>query len=440
MDCNLVYFKSLSLLLTIGKTLAKRADDEISPCPVIPIHESFFPGSDLVILKQGVPLLLVINHSLYWLKFFFGPCILLFFHAITSLSKNETKNYIYIAHIPYIQYNLYILEFKAINSFGMGVEDIDFRKIIKFGVNSYVVSLPKEWMDSHNLHKGDVVYYLEQGDHLILAPKDHSAKETKSIIIEAENKDIKHLKLEIISAYLKNSTFIEIKGKQAVDRHLAEIRETLYSLVGMEIIEQTPTKIVAKDLIDLKEVSIDATIRRIDMMLRVMLGDVIECLDGYNPETLKHRDQDINRLSYLSFRLLNYAQQNPSFLKSIGVKDTYLFARWLIVIRIEEIGDHVKRIGRVLAAAKLDARQKKGLKDLYARIKPLYEQAMNAFYTKDLQLAISSEFQSKDMLPLITEFMRTIPNQSEDLIRIFEHVEAMISSIAHISREVLRKE
>ena len=318
--------------------------------------------------------------------------------------------------------------------------DIEFRKIIKFGINSYVVSLPKEWMDSQNLHKGDLIYYLEQDDHLILAARDHSVKEAKSVIIEAENKDIKYLNLEIISAYLKNSTYIEIRGKQAVDQHLAEIRQILYGLVGMEIIEQTPTKIVAKDLIDLKEVSIDATIRRMDMMLRVMLGDVIECLDGYNPDTLKHRDQDINRLSYLSFRLLNYAQQNPSFLKSIGVKDTYLFARWLIVIRIEEIGDHVKRIGRFLAAAKLDAKQKKGIKDIYTRIKPLYEQAMNAFYTKDLQLAIANEFQTKDTLPLITEFRRTIQNPSEELIRIFEHLKAMTSSIAHISREVLRKE
>ena len=46
-----------------------------------------------------------------------------------------------------------------------------YRKIIGFGGSSFVVSLPKEWINKYGLKKGDVVNIEEESDMLRILPK-----------------------------------------------------------------------------------------------------------------------------------------------------------------------------------------------------------------------------------------------------------------------------
>ena len=72
---------------------------------------------------------------------------------------------------------------------------MEYRKLIKFGESSFVVSIPKTWMTKNNLKKGDLVYFSENGNNeLIIAPQlKEEDKEEKKIIINADNKDIKKI-------------------------------------------------------------------------------------------------------------------------------------------------------------------------------------------------------------------------------------------------------
>ena len=65
---------------------------------------------------------------------------------------------------------------------------MNVRKLIRFGKNSYVISLPKQWVDKTKLKKGDLISIDETKEGLVLKTNSAEVKEEpKSIVINAEN-------------------------------------------------------------------------------------------------------------------------------------------------------------------------------------------------------------------------------------------------------------
>src|SRR3989338_4595298 len=111
----------------------------------------------------------------------------------------------------------------------------------------------------------------------------------------------------------------------------------------MEIIEQTANKIVAKDLINIKEVSIKTLIRRIDLIIRSMMEDLIASIGKKEcekvVETLFQRDADVNRLYFLVRRVTTAALEDPRIAKLFETTPLELVADWEVVLALEKIGD-----------------------------------------------------------------------------------------------------
>jgi len=180
------------------------------------------------------------------------------------------------------------------------VVNIDVRKLISFGKGSYILSMPKSWIQKNNLKKGDLISVSDDGFELILkAGQEETKPELKEINIDAKGKNIELLKAEIVSSYLNGydviSILLESNSKEA-----PKIRDIIRNLSGLEIMEQTSTRIVAKNLISINEISIKTIIRRIDIITRAMMEDSILCCRAHSAyESIRNRDDDINRLYYL---------------------------------------------------------------------------------------------------------------------------------------------
>ena len=72
---------------------------------------------------------------------------------------------------------------------------MDYRKLIKFGSSSYVVSLPGSWLKKNKLSKGDIIHLEEDGDsRLILHSTIEKKSDEKEILIETGNKRLLKLK------------------------------------------------------------------------------------------------------------------------------------------------------------------------------------------------------------------------------------------------------
>ncbi|MCX6707491.1 MAG: phosphate uptake regulator PhoU, partial [Candidatus Woesearchaeota archaeon] len=84
----------------------------------------------------------------------------------------------------------------------------------------------------------------------------------------------------------------------------ASIKLILRNLTGIEIIQQDSERIIAKDLLNINEISIETLIRRMDNITRSMLTDSISCLRKDIYEEIYERDMEVNRLLYLAYRVI----------------------------------------------------------------------------------------------------------------------------------------
>jgi len=341
------------------------------------------------------------------------------------------------------------------------VVKIDFRKIIGFGNGSFVVSVPKTWITKNKLKKGDLLAIDENSDELTFSINHtEQKKEEKTIIIEAGNKELTRIKAEIVSAYLNNYTTIEIISKKLLT-NVVEIKDILRNLAGLEIMEQTSTRIVARDLINISDISIENLIRRMDIIIRGMIDDCFKGIYGENHyESIFQRDIDVNRLFYLATRVIKNALKNPKVAKEFN-KDPYqLSADELIVIRLEKIADRQKRIARYLKGAKIREATAKELDQLCQDIKKAYYDVMKAYYTKNKNIAFEIEFTNKQRIEDCMSFLERNTgctlnigiirknkskkeietNTCVNIAKIVENLNAMATSIKYVARTVIEQE
>lgn len=320
-----------------------------------------------------------------------------------------------------------------------GGGSMETRRLIAFGTSSFVVSVPKTWVRENKLKKGDLVHIEDRKDELVLSPSEGGKpEEARRILIEVDNKDMKLIQIEIVSAYLNNYDIIDIAGRQ-LERLAPQVKGIIRNLTGLEIIQQTATKITAKDLLNLKEISIRTLIRRMDNITRSMLIDSIDCFMADHFESIYERDLDVNRLVFLACRVIRAAMLNPKLGKHLAMGNLELMYSRDIIIRIEKIGDQSKRIARrIRNATALSAEEKQELSNLYKRLMGDYLAAMKAYYKKDVHLAYQLEATNKDVIGLCSAYKRR--NDPVDTARIIEHFKSMRTAVKNIARGVIGME
>lgn len=264
---------------------------------------------------------------------------------------------------------------------------MEYRKLISFGKSSFVVSLPKPWINKQKLKKGDVIYFDESKNNLILSPKERENKENKEITISVNKKSIRQIQREIISAYIRNFRTIYLTGDE-VKNKAKEIQDIVQNLVALEVMEQTTKRIVAKDFLNMQDTDLMQLIRKMDIIVRAMLDDCKLMFKEDVYDSIYHRDNDVNKLSFLIYRTIRYGMEYSSsaFIKNKFTQNE-LLSFWWITYNLEAIGDNAKRIARDIKNIK----EQKAIKDdflkLFNSMENNYLEMMKSFYKKDPSLA-----------------------------------------------------
>ena len=262
---------------------------------------------------------------------------------------------------------------------------MEYRKIIKFGNSSHILSIPNEWLKKNKLKKGDLIYISENGNNeLVLSPQLKDENHESEITIH-DNKDIEELHRKIVSSYIAGYNVLNIKLKNS--ENIEVIKNFLDSLMAFEIMEQSPDEIKAKDLLNIKEISIEKIMRRIDTIIRSMMEDAKLSHKINNYETIYKRDFDINKLTFLSYRTIKKCLEYPKIAEFVGIKYNKLIEEWLLVFYLEKIADEVKRISRYLTRIKNNSERIKEVIMVYSEVKDDFSKCMNAYYKKDIAAA-----------------------------------------------------
>ena len=246
---------------------------------------------------------------------------------------------------------------------------MEYRKLISFGKNSFVVSLPKPWVIQNKLKKGDLIYIEENGPGLVLSSKENQKENSeKTKVINIDGKSSGRLQREVNAAYILNNRRITLKGNE-LKRNIKRLQQTLQNLIALEVMEQTSDTIIAKDFLNMKKVSVDELLRKMDVVTRAMFTEARENFTKESYLNLSERDNDVNRLFFLLYRTILYNLDNPmSAVKNFKLTPAELLSYHFCAFYLEKVADEVRRTARYTHQIKVDENEKTKLKDFLAQV------------------------------------------------------------------------
>ncbi len=305
---------------------------------------------------------------------------------------------------------------------------MEVRKIVSFGNSSYVITIPKSWIKSNGLKKGDIVKVDERPYELLISVRDESKKAPEEITINCEGRSINELKTEIMASYIRNYSLIRLNGS-SIKNISTTLKPIIHNLVGMEVIEETSSSILVKDLLDISEVSIDNTLRRMDMLIKSMLEDSTQ---QDNVESIYERDREVNRLALLALRIFRAATDNPGMLKMFNTSYWDLFISRQVTVQLEHVGDNIKRISKLLKESK---KSNEDLKKAYYQLVIRYREAMKIYYKKDKASSYKLEADTKKFIISLDKIIEK--NRDVATTRIVENYKQMAKAIMYVLRNVM---
>ncbi|MBS3152750.1 phosphate uptake regulator PhoU [Candidatus Woesearchaeota archaeon] len=308
-----------------------------------------------------------------------------------------------------------------------------YRKLIGFGDSSFVVSLPKDWINKHGLKKGDGLMLDVENDAIKVRPfntNNINSKEDTEISIEY-TEDKQRFKAELIYAYISNFNLINILGKD-LHKHMPEIRKVVESLAALEVVQQSSTKVVLKDLLNVSDVAPYDILRRIDRIILSMIEDVNNALSGNIDsclEALEQKETDVNRLANLVFKVLKRGL-DPVDGAKLKLNVDEIFYYWELTLFVEKIGDQLKRIPRHIKS-KVD----KTVIDAYNALVEQYKAAMRANFTKNIPLALDVIANKGNIFEKLDYCIDKLPR---DYVYFLEKMRSMNIYCGNISKVLLK--
>jgi phosphate uptake regulator len=227
---------------------------------------------------------------------------------------------------------------------------MDIRKVQISGGSSYIVSLPKNWIKQSKIQKNDPVGLIVQRDGTLLVTpniKGEKIQKIREFEVTAST-DQTFLLRCLIGAYIAGYGSIKIWAHGRLPPFvLGLVRNFTSNAVGQEVVEETETTIIIKDLLNPSEMPFDNTLKRMSVIVKGMHEDAVVALKTGDKALAKDvisRDTDVDRLHWLIARQNNLIVGDINLSRKMDIPVSKAEECFLISRIIERIADHGSRI------------------------------------------------------------------------------------------------
>jgi phosphate uptake regulator len=257
------------------------------------------------------------------------------------------------------------------------------RRIQLSGGSTYIISLPKEWVEELKIKVGENITIVKNSNQsFTLFSREQSDEKKHTAVIYSSQKDSgDSVKRKIIAAYLAGYKTIQIKtkGMKIPPEHSRSVRELVRSsMIGTEIVESSSEAMTIQILTRLPELSFETALKRMYLMATNMVKESIEALeegDISHANEVVNMDDEVDRFGLYMRRNLVLAVGNENILQDMGLKRPSDCLEYrTIVSKIERIGDHAGLIAKRIKFIEEGIDQK-----IIAKIKKLSEKSLEVF-------------------------------------------------------------
>ena len=285
----------------------------------------------------------------------------------------------------------------------------DFRKVQVTGGNSFVVSLPKTWVNDVGLRASDPVAVLVQPDSslLIVPRRDIRAPSRSEAVLEAsQGLDKDFLLRHFISYYLAGYDTIRITLGRADGALRGFIREGIRrKLVGVEIIEESSGGILTQCLSGYVDLPLKKALERMAIIAGGMLTDSVAVLQaggkGLATEVIE-RDDEVDRFYHFLLRQLNIAVRDRSVIQEIGLTSTRDCLGYRLVVKsVERVADHAAGIAlQAEELQNLPETSAKKISEMTAIARKVFDSSISSLLRLDGKIAEDAIAKTKDVVQM----------------------------------------
>jgi len=261
------------------------------------------------------------------------------------------------------------------------------------GGSTYIISLPKTWVDKLGLKRGSVVSLNQHDDmSLSIQPKGLASPERvrKVIITITQGDHPESVVRRLVSSYINGYNIIQIRSTEKrieLETRFAIKDFVRKKLVGTEILSDLPNELTLQILLSYSELSVKDALRRMSIIAASMHKDAVQTLSTDNPRIAKeivNMDDEVDRFSFYVIRLLNVAVMDAHVMKESGIgTPRQCLGYRLITKSVERMADHATNIAENRLALHLVPINEAILKELNtisASAIKVFEDSMDALF------------------------------------------------------------
>jgi len=245
----------------------------------------------------------------------------------------------------------------------MAEKDLGYRRVQCTGRGSYIISLPKEWVEDLELKRGSEIAFNVQTDStLILVPRkirekgvgDEGAKLKEYYISVDPEEDIQSTLRMIQALYVISADIIRIHFRDTKDPAKCKAKIKNFAkdaFLGSEIIDETADEITMQILIRHSEFPIEKAVRRMAIIALSANKDAVSALKNRTKELYQNvvnAHHDVNRLVLYVVRQLKFGIERNLY-RELGFKTPKEYLLYRIVVNdIKNIGEDAVNIANNL--------------------------------------------------------------------------------------------
>lgn len=297
----------------------------------------------------------------------------------------------------------------------------ELRKVQVTGGSTFIISLPKTWVEQMGLQRGSVVRITQKDDlTLCVSPESAETKETqRKVIITPSPEDTpESIVRRVVSAYLIGYNIIQLRTpQQRLDsgQRFSVKDFTRKKLVGTEILSDLPRDLTLQVLLSYAELSVKDALRRMSVIAASMHRDAIIALgtDDVNlAREIVAMDDEVDRFNLYIIRLLKVAVVDGHILKESGLKTPRECLGYRLITKsVERMADHAVNIAHnrlELTLSTINNELLTELKKLSDFALEIFERAMDAVFDESYKEADRVLNMAEDTRKMEAEILRMI--------------------------------
>jgi len=271
-------------------------------------------------------------------------------------------------------------------------ENMEIRRVQMTGGSSYVITLPKNWIENLQIKKNDPLGVITQPDGTLLVTKNIAGDQIqrgKELYVD-EHTDPEYFLRLLIGIYISGYTEIRIHTRDRIFGNIrAKLRQFCGMVIGPECVEETDHCILLKDLLNPLEMPFENSLKRMFVIVKGMHHDAIESLILDDPELATDvidRDNDVDRLFWLVARQTNMIMQNIHLSQKMNTSIVKMLPYYQVGRIMERVGDHGVRMAhnaRKIRADEIGEEISTQILSASHAAIQVFEKSVESFFTHD---------------------------------------------------------